>query len=82
MEHQIYHIPASIMNRHQPDYPQTGDTIARAKACADEERRRPQSLDELDRMVKLHGAERVHKWLRNVAVLNGERIPCDGPLAS
>lgn len=66
----------------KPEYPQTAETIARAQRSAESDARAVRDLDVLDRMVKLHGSEKVHKWLRNVAALNGQSMPCDGPLAS
>lgn len=70
---QIWHMPAKFM---KPDYPQTPETIERAKRSALREREEF-AVNELDRLVKLHGAERIHELLAVVANMNGDRVPCE-----
>jgi hypothetical protein len=77
----LYHMPASIMNRHHHEYPQTPETIERAKRGALRELEEF-AVNELDRLVKLHGAERIHELLAVVAIMNGDRVPCEMGQAS
>lgn len=70
---QVLHIPARFM---KPEYPQTSETIERAKRNALREREEV-TVNQLDHLVKLHGAERIHELLAVVANMNGDRVPCE-----